>query len=100
MRGKRAADLAVVRAEPGANAPGGEPDRKDDRFRAGCRSGGARAEAGGLSAAAWGATIVHRDDAGIIGIAPAVGGNTGISGGAVRRVEPRNGLFAGAAEAG
>src|SRR5713226_1469824 len=63
--------MAVIRAEPGANAPGGELNRKDDRFRAGCRSSGALAEAGSLSAAARRTTIVHRDHAGIIGIAPA-----------------------------
>ena len=99
VRGQRAADLADVRAEPGAHAPGGEPDRKDDRFRTGCGGGGAGAEAGSFPAAARGTAIVHHHDAGTVGIAPSVGGNAGISGGAVQRVEPRNGLRAGAAEA-
>ena len=92
-------DLADVRAEPGAHAPGGEPDRKDDRFRTGCGGGGAGAETGSISAAAWRTTILHHDHAGTAGLAPSVGGNAGVSGGTVQRLEPRNRLRAGAAEA-
>src|SRR5437879_5125887 len=77
--GKRAANLADIRAESGANASGREPDREDDRLRAGCGGGGPGAEARSFPAAAWRTTVIHHHDAGTIGIAPSVGGNAGVS---------------------